>query len=168
MDARTPTIATREWLTFRLGQEHYGIDILSVQEIRKFEEPTHIVGAPDDCLGVIDLRGVAVTIVDLRRRFGIPAGFDTATVTVVLGLGGRTVGAVVDAVSDVVQIAPSAIRPAPAFSSVGPNALCITGLAGLPGDDGQGERMVILLDIGRLMSASPADTSSAANDSFAP
>lgn len=144
--------APQEWLTFRLGEEQYGIDILRVQEIRKFEPPTRIVGAPGDCLGVIDLRGVTVPIVDLRMRFHIAAGFDSATVTVVLNLEGRTVGAVVDAVSDVVRIPPADIRPAPGFAAAGADTLCITGLASV------GERMLILLDIERLLPGTDPDS----------
>ena len=110
------SVAAREYLSFRLGTEEYGIDILRVQEIRGYEQPTRLVGAPEFIRGVLNLRGVIVPIVDLRVRFGIDAGFDTFTVTVVLNVAGRTVGAVVDSVSDVLELSADNIKPAPEFN----------------------------------------------------
>jgi len=141
--------AARECLSFRLGEEEYGIDILRVQEIRGYEQPTRIVGAPPFVRGVLNLRGVVVPIVDLRLRFGLDANFDTATVTVVLTLGGRTIGAVVDAVSDVLRLSAAQIKPAPEFSGV-VDASYIDGIATI--DEGTRQRMLILMDIERLMS----------------
>jgi purine-binding chemotaxis protein CheW len=135
----------REYLTFRLGQEEYGIDILRVQEIRSYEQPTRIANAPAHVKGVINLRGVIVPIVDLRLRFNTAqCDYNDFTVVVVLHVAGRVVGAVVDAVSDVLEIAPDAIRPAPEMTSV-VDASCIVGLASLS------ERLLILLDIEKLM-----------------
>lgn len=139
----------REFLAFKLGAEEYGIDILRVQEIRSFEPPTRIAGAPSHVLGVTNLRGVIVPIVDLRTRLGLQPQFDTGTVTVVLNVAGRTVGAVVDAVSDVVQLGAGDIKPAPAFSGA-VDARHITGIGTL--GDGNHERMLILVDIEHLMS----------------
>ncbi|MDO9093526.1 MAG: chemotaxis protein CheW [Rubrivivax sp.] len=141
--------APREVLTLRLGGEEYGIDILRVQEIRSYEQPTRLAGAPPHVLGVTNLRGVIVPIVDLRCRFGLDVACGSDTVTVVLAVGGRTVGAVVDAVSDVVALTPAQIKPAPAFSGV-IDAGHITGIATL--GDGERARMLILLDIEQLMS----------------
>lgn len=142
--------APNEVLTLRLGAEEYGIDILRVQEIRSYEQPTRIAGAPGHVLGVTNLRDVIVPIVDLRCRFGLAAAFGGDTVTVVLGIGGRTVGAVVDAVSDVVALMPEHVKPAPEFSGA-VDAGHITGIATL--GNGDRARMLILVDIAALMSA---------------
>jgi purine-binding chemotaxis protein CheW len=139
------SVRPREYLTFRLGGEEYGIDILRVQEIRSYEAPTRIANAPDHIKGVVNLRGVIVPIVDLRIRFATAqCEYNGFTVVVVLHVGGRVVGAVVDAVSDVLEIAPDIIRPAPEMSSV-VDAGCIVGLSTIA------ERMLILLDIEKLM-----------------
>lgn len=143
-----PVGEARECLSFRLGDEEYGIDILRVQEIRGYEVPTHIVGAPEYVRGVLNLRGTIVPVVDLRLRFGMEARFDASTVTVVLNVGGRTVGAVVDSVSDVLQLSPAQIKPAPAFSD-DVNTDYINGLGTI--DLGGTHRMLILMDIERLM-----------------
>ncbi|MFZ5549594.1 MAG: chemotaxis protein CheW [Pseudomonadota bacterium] len=142
--------APTEVLTLRLGAEEYGIDILRVQEIRSYESPTRIAGAPPHVLGVTNLRGVIVPIVDLRRGFGQDATVRNGTVTVVLGMGGRTVGAVVDAVSDVIALSPTEIKPAPGFSGA-IAATHITGIATI--GEGNDARMLILLDIEALMSS---------------
>jgi purine-binding chemotaxis protein CheW len=138
----------REVLTLRLGAEEYGIDILKVQEIRSFEQPTRIANAPPHILGVTNLRGVIVPIVDLRASFGLATGFDAGTVTIVLNVASRTVGAVVDAVSDVLALAAGQIRPAPEFNS-SIASKHITGIATL--GEGERARMLILLDIEQLI-----------------
>ena len=137
-----------EVLTLRLGGEEYGIDILRVQEIPSYEQPTRIAGAPPHVVGVTNLRGVIVPIVDLRCRFGMDAAVDSDTITVVPGLDCGTVGAVVDVVADVAVLAPAQIKPAPAFIS-GIEASHITGVATL----GEGERvsMSILVEIETLL-----------------
>ncbi len=105
----------QEFVTFRLGTEEYGIDILRVQEIRSYEEPTRIANAPAFIKGVINLRGVIVPIIDLRLKFALDsAEYNTSTVVIVLNVAARTVGVVVDAVSDVLELAAPARRPAPA------------------------------------------------------
>lgn len=150
-----PPVATEagERLTFRLGGEAYGIDILRVQEIRGYEAPTRIANAPACILGVLNLRGVIVPIVDLRIRFGFEqVVYDALTVTVVLNVGGRTVGVVVDSVSDVVELTGDQIKPAPAFSA-NVAADHIVGIGTLP--QGEREQLLILVDIERLM-ADPA------------
>ncbi len=136
----------REFLTFRLGAESYGIEILKVQEIRGYERPTAIANAPVFIKGVINLRGVIVPILDLRIRFRLgEAVYDEFTVVIILNVAHRMVGVVVDAVSDVVTLAADAIRPSPQFASSVFDAQYITGLGTL---DGQ---MLILLDIERLI-----------------
>jgi purine-binding chemotaxis protein CheW len=137
---------SREFLTFRLGAESYGIEILKVQEIRGYETPTAIANAPAFIKGVINLRGVIVPVLDLRIKFKLPqANYDDFTVVIILNIAGRVVGVVVDAVSDVLTLAVEAIRPTPEFASATFDTKYITGLATV--DD----RMLILLDIERLM-----------------
>ena len=140
----------REYLTFRLGSEEYGIDILKVQEIRSYEPPTKIANAPAYLKGVVNLRGVIVPIVDLRVKFNCvkadgQADIDSFTVVIVLNVKGRVVGAVVDSVSDVMQLAEQMIQPAPEMSSSIVDTTYITGIANV------NERLLILMDIESLM-----------------
>jgi purine-binding chemotaxis protein CheW len=136
----------REFLTFRLGLESYGIEILKVQEIRGYETPTAIANAPAFIKGVINLRGVIVPVLDLRIKFRLnQASYDEFTVVIILNVAGRVVGVVVDAVSDVLTLAVDSIRPTPEFASATFDTKYITGLATV--DD----RMLILLDIEKLM-----------------
>ncbi|MBK1612451.1 chemotaxis protein CheW [Rubrivivax gelatinosus] len=141
--------AAREYLSFKLGAEEYGIDILKVQEIRGYEPPTRIANAPVFIKGVVNLRGVIVPIVDLRVRFGLAdAEYNSFTVVIILNIGGRTVGMVVDSVSDVLELGGEQIKPSPEFNGA-IDATYITGLGTLKsGDD---ERMLILLDIESLV-----------------
>ncbi len=135
----------QEFLTFRLGEEEYAIDILKVQEIRGYDAVTRIAGAPAFVKGVINLRGTIVPIVDLRIKFGLGiAEYTPFTVTIILNVGGRVVGIVVDSVSDVTGLLPDQIRPAPDFAS-GLDTACIQGLGTLD------ERMLIVVDIEKLM-----------------
>jgi purine-binding chemotaxis protein CheW len=135
-----------EFLTFRLGAEEYGIDILRVQEIRSYEEPTRIANAPSFIKGVVNLRGVIVPVVDLRIKLGCEkVEYNGFTVVIVLNVRGRVVGAVVDSVSDVLELAGDLIKPAPEMST-SVDTTFITGIASV------GERMLILMDIEALMS----------------
>jgi len=136
-----------EYLTFKLGGEEYGIDILRVQEIRSYEQPTRIANTPEFLRGVVNLRGVIVPIVDLRLKLGCGADFNAFTVVIVLNVKGRVIGAVVDSVSDVCELGGDMIKPAPLMNS-GVDMSFITGIANV------GERMLILMDIEGLMSAS--------------
>ncbi len=139
-------IEASEFLTFRLGVESYGIEILKVQEIRGYEVPTAIANAPDFIKGVINLRGVIVPILDLRIKFRLEqANYDEFTVVIILNVAGRVVGVVVDSVSDVLTLATESIRPTPEFASGTFDTKYITGLATVD------ERMLILLDIEKLM-----------------
>ena len=136
-----------QFLTLRLGQEEYAIDILRVQEIRSYEEPTRMVNAPSFVKGVVNLRGVIVPIVDLRLKLNVGAAqYNEFTVVVILNVRGTVVGAVVDAVSDVVTLTRESIKPAPQFES-GIDARFITGLVTL------GDRMLIVMNMEALMSA---------------
>jgi len=115
---RAATTALREFLAFKLGPEEYGIDILRVQEIRSYEEPTRIASAPAFIKGVVNLRGVIVPIVDRRLKFNLDdASYDIFSVAIVLNIGSRVVGMVVDAVSYVITLNPEQLRPVPEFSS---------------------------------------------------
>lgn len=137
--------AAREYLTFRLDQEEYGIDILKVQEIRGYEPPTRIANAPPFIKGVVNLRGTIVPIVDMRLKFNCAqAEYNSFTVVIILNLRNRVVGIVVDSVSDVMELAADAVRPAPDIESAIDSG-AILGLGSV------GERMLILLDIEKLM-----------------
>ena len=135
-----------EFLSFRLGNEEYAIDILRVREIRAQEKATQMPNAPGFVKGVINLRGTIVPIIDLRVRFGFDAGDDASTVTIILSIAGREIGIVVDAVSDVLALAAGQIRPAPEIRSVLADGF-IRGIAPIEG------RMLIVLDIERLMTS---------------
>lgn len=149
-------VGAREYLTFRLDQEEYGIDILKVQEIRGYEQPTRIANAPAFIKGVVNLRGTIVPIVDMRLKFNCAqADYNSFTVVIILNLRDRVVGIVVDSVSDVMELSAENIRSAPDVESAIDNG-CILGLGSA------GERMLILLDIEKLMSN--ADMGLAAND----
>ena len=144
--AEVAATGAREYLTFRLDQEEYGIDILKVQEIRGYEPPTRIAHAPEFIKGVVNLRGTIVPIVDMRLKFNCSkADYNSFTVVIILNLRNRVVGIVVDSVSDVMELSAESIRPAPDIESVIDND-CIMGLGSV------GERMLILLDIEKLMS----------------
>ena len=144
-----------EFLTFRLGAEEYGIDILRVQEIRSYDQPTRIANAPSFVKGVVNLRGVIVPIIDLRLKLGCDtAEYNTFTVVVVLNVRGRVVGAVVASVSDVLELSKEQIKPAPELSS-SVDASFITGIGTIKTGQGEkdSERMLILMDIEGLMSS---------------
>jgi purine-binding chemotaxis protein CheW len=137
----------REFLTFRLGEAEYAIDILKVQEIRGWESPTAIANTPDFIKGVINLRGTIVPIVDLRLKFNMTeARYDEFTVVIILSFARRVVGVVVDAVSDVTTLAAQQIRPAPEFGGA-LDTKFITGLGTVS------ERMLILVDIEKLLTS---------------
>jgi purine-binding chemotaxis protein CheW len=135
-----------QYLTLRLGSEEYAIDILRVQEIRSYEEPTRMVNAPNFIKGVVNLRGVIVPIVDLRLKLNIPkVEYTEFTVVIILNVRGTVIGAVVDAVQDVVTLSSQSIKPAPQFET-SLDARFITGLANI------GERMLIVMNMEALLS----------------
>ncbi|AXW87595.1 MULTISPECIES: chemotaxis protein CheW [Lonsdalea] len=137
----------QEFLIFTLGDEEYGVDILKVQEIRGYDQVTRIANTPSFIKGVTNLRGVIVPIVDLRIKFAQQeVDYDDNTVVIVLNLGQRVVGIVVDGVSDVLSLTADQIRPAPEFA-VTLSTEYLTGLGSL------GERMLILVDIEKLLSS---------------
>lgn len=135
-----------EYLSFRLGEEAYAIDILKVQEIQGYGGVTRIARAPDFIKGVINLRGTIVPIIDLRERFGVgDLVYNEFTIMIILHLEARTVGIVVDSVSDVVPLADDDIRPAPSFNA-SVDTRYIRGLADVE------QEMLIILDIDAMMS----------------
>lgn len=137
----------REFLVFSLGDEEYAIDILKVQEIRGYENVTRIANAPDFIKGVTNLRGVIVPIVDLRIKFHFDkVEYGGQTVVIVVNVGDRVVGIVVDGVSDVMTLTPEQIKPAPEFG-VTLSSDFLSGLGSL--DD----RMLVLVDIDKLLTS---------------
>lgn len=148
VDSLAAAGVAREYLTFRLDQEEYGIDILKVQEIRGYESPTRVANAPSFIKGVVNLRGTIVPIVDMRLKFNCSkAEYNSFTVVIILNLRSRIVGIVVDSVSDVMELPPESFRSAPDVDSVIDSG-SVLGLGSI------GERMLILLDIERLMAGS--------------
>jgi purine-binding chemotaxis protein CheW len=146
-NSATATAENREFLTFTLGEEEYCIDILKVQEIRGYDAVTKIANAPDFIKGVINLRGNIVPIVDLRIKFNLKeVEYHGQTVVIILNILGRTIGIVVDRVSDVILLGSERIKPTPEFGAT-LNTQYITGLATL--DD----RMLIVMNIEKLMSS---------------
>ena len=142
------TGARRELLTFTLGKEEYGIDILKVQEIRGYDAVTSIANAPEFIKGVINLRGIIVPIMDMRIKFKLgKVDYNETTVVIILNVANRVVGMVVDGVSDVITLKAEQIKPAPEFGA----SLDTKYLQGLGTVD---ERMLILVDIEKLMSGS--------------
>ncbi len=139
--------ATREVLVFVLGKEEYGVDILKVQEIRGYEKVTPIPSAPDYLKGVVNLRGVIAPVIDMRVKFRLPeVRYDSFTVVVILRIGGRVVGLVVDGVSDVVRFTASEVKAAPQLGALVDSSF-------LDGVATQDDRMVLLVDIERLLSS---------------
>ncbi len=141
-------IAGNEFLAFTLGKEEYGIDILKVQEIRGYEAVTRIANAPEFIKGVVNLRGIIVPIVDMRIKFNLgEPTYDQFTVVIILNIGGRVMGMVVDSVSDVITLSADQVKPAPEMGTAF-NTDYLIGLGTLD------ERMLILIDIDKLMSSS--------------
>lgn len=139
--------ATSQYLTFTLGKEEYAVDILKVQEIRGYDAVTAIANAPSFIKGVINLRGVIVPIVDMRIKFSVgEARYDQFTVVIILNVLNRVVGIVVDGVSDVITLPPEQMKAAPEFGAT----LDTKYIMGLGTVD---ERMIILVDIEKLMSS---------------
>ena len=142
------TTDSSQYLTLRLGSEEYAIDILRVQEIRSYEEPTRMVNSPVFIKGVVNLRGVIVPIADLRVKLGVEQfEYNDFTVVIILNIQGIVVGAVVDSVADVVTLSANAIKPAPQFNAA-VDARFITGLVKM------GERTLIVMNVEALLNAS--------------
>lgn len=150
--AADETVTGAQYLTFLCAGEEYGIDILRVQEIKGWEGATHVPHTPAYVLGVMNLRGLIVPVIDLRARFKLDQRpFNASTVVIVLrvqcAMAEKTVGIVVDAVSEVYTFPAEAIMPPPEMGEH-IDGTCVNGLAGV--DD----KMIMLLDIDRLIAAS--------------
>ncbi len=159
VDRDAPEVeASSEYLTFVLGDEFYGLDILTVQEIRGYDAVTKIANTPDFIKGVINLRGLIVPIVDLRIKFNLgKVTYDALTVVIILNLGGRVAGIVVDGVSDVMTLPNSQIRVVPEIvASI--DTKYITGLATVE------EKMLVLVDIEHLMTSPEMELIDVATD----
>lgn len=137
----------RELLTFTLGNEEYGIDILKVQEIRGYDVVTSIANTPAFIKGVINLRGIIVPIIDMRIKFGFcNVTYNQLTVVIILNVANRVVGMVVDGVSDVIALTAEQLKPAPEFST----AFDTQYIIGLGTVD---DRMIIVIDIEKLITS---------------
>lgn len=142
----------RQYLTFRLGEEEYGLEILTVQEIKGFSTITAVPNTPPYVKGVMNLRGTVVPVIDLRARFGLPAvEYDKFTVIVVVKVRGKIVGLVVDAVSDVLDVGESELEPTPDLGE-GVDTSFLTGMAKLE------NRLVMLLALEEVVGASEIET----------
>jgi purine-binding chemotaxis protein CheW len=134
-----------QFLTFRLGQEEYGVEILKVQEIKGYSAITPVPNTPAYLKGVMNLRGTIVPVVDLRAKFAMAeAEYNQFTVIIVLTVGTKVMGLIVDAVSDVLNIPKKDIQPTPDFGAQ-VDAQFISGMAKA------GEKLVVLLDIDRVL-----------------
>lgn len=147
--AATPVAA--QYLTFICAGEEYGVEILRVQEIKGWDRVTRVPYSPPYLLGVMNLRGMIVPVVDLRTRLNLEKrNFDASTVVIVVRVqssrGEKTVGIVVDGVSDVYSVLPDAIKPLPELGTAADEA-CVKGIANVEG------KMVMLLDINELVAA---------------
>lgn len=143
--ARGAIAASGEYLTFALGTQQYGVDILKVQEIRGYDGVTSIPNTPAFLKGVINLRGTIVPVLDLRLKFNLgDASYDGFTVMIILNLAGRVVGVVVDSVSDVVNLTADQVRAAPSLGSA-IDARYLVGVGIVE------KRMILLIDIERLL-----------------
>ena len=161
-DAVQATDAGGQYLTFMLAGEEYGIEILKVQEIKGWDTATPIPNTPDHMLGVLNLRGAVVPIIDLRKRFGLDSiPYDETTVVIVVKMQHedqeRTVGLVVDAVADVYRLEDDEIQPAPDMGTA-IHTDFVLGLATV------NDTMVILLEVDRLIGFEIADQTSENHD----
>ncbi len=135
----------RQFITFTLGAQEYGVDILLVREIKGWTETTSLPQAPPHVRGVINLRGIIVPIFDLRARFGLgPTTPTRMHVVIIVIAGGRTTGLLVDAVSDILSVSPDQVRPVPEFGT-DVDAQFLEGLVSLD------ERMVTLVRLDGLI-----------------
>lgn len=152
------TQGSQEFLVFTLGEEDYAIDILKVQEIRGYENVTRIANTPEFMKGVTNLRGIIVPIVDLRIKFNLESvEYNDQTVVIVLNIGERVVGIVVDSVSDVTTLKNDQIKPPPEFSTT-LSTEYLTGLGSV------GETMLVIVDIEKLLTSQEMELVTASSD----
>ena len=138
-------VTDSQFLTFRLQDEEYGLEILHVQEIKGYSKVTPLLNTPPEVKGVMNLRGTVVPIIDLRTRFGLhESEYTRFTVIIVVNVGAKIVGLVVDAVSDVLNVTTKEVVPTPDLGD-GVDTSFMTGMART------GERLVTLLNVDRLV-----------------
>lgn len=148
-----------QFLTFTLGEEHYGVEILRVQEIKGYTGVTHIPNTPDYIKGVLNLRGTIVPIIDLRLKFGMERmEYNKMTVIIVVEVCGRIMGIIVDTVSDVMNIAEKDIQATPEFGA----AVDVSFISGI---GKYGDKLVTLFDIDRVLSVGEVEEAAAAASS---
>lgn len=141
-------IVVHQLASFKLAGEEYGIDIAVVQEIVRMSTVTRVPRAPEFIEGVINLRGKIVPVLDLRKRFGMPAVEPTkATRIIIIEVAGKTVGLIVDAVREVLRLSSDAIDPTPEMVTSEVDAAFFKGVGKLE------DRLIILLDLNRLLDA---------------
>ena len=141
-------VGEQQLVTFTLGQEEYGVDIGTVREINRLTDITHVPKAPEFVEGLINLRGTVVPIVDLRKRFDIePAGDEKQRRIILVDVGGRTIGVIVDSVSEVLTLSAEHVDEVPATISSGVNTEFLRGVGKI------GERLMLLLDLDSILSA---------------
>jgi len=147
----TAAASGAQYLSFVCGGEEYGVDILRVQEIKGWDHVTRVPYTPPYVLGVMNLRGMIVPVIDLRTRLNLARrSFDASTVVIVVRVqssrGEKTVGIVVDGVSEVYSVQAEEIKPVPNLGGVADGS-CVKGIATVDG------KMVMLLDINALVAA---------------
>lgn len=145
-DTGTAITGERQLVVFDLASEAYGVDIGTVREIIRLQEITHVPNAPDFVEGVINLRGKVIPVVDLRKRFGVAVGEQTAeSRIVVVDIAGEDIGVMVDAVAEVLRIAADSVESAASIITTA-DSYYILGIAKL------GEQLIILLDLEKVLS----------------
>ncbi len=132
-------------VSFSLGHEEYGVEVLDVREIIRMPVVTRVPNPPPYVEGVINLRGKVIPIISLRKKFGIMSSeYDKQTRIIVMEVDGELKGFIVDAVSEVIRISSSEIQPSPTISASGADQECITGVIN------QAERLLVLLDLEKM------------------
>ncbi len=132
-------------VSFTLGEEEYGVDILKVQEINRMMEITHVPKCAYFVEGVVNLRGKVIPVLDLRKRFNLPAENTKETRIIVVDIDGCTVGLIVDSVSEVLRLPKETIDPAPPMISTSIDTQCIKGVGKLE------DRLIIIIDIEKFL-----------------
>ena len=159
MNELQPAVAASQYLTFTVGKEEYGIELLQVQEIKGYSPVTPIPNTPAHIKGVMNLRGAVIPIVDLRRRFGLePIEYTQFNVIIVINVGPKIMGLLVDAVSDVLNVAPGEVRPAPDFGTEADTKF-ISGIASAK------DKIAVLLDLNSLLSDTDVNLAGAPEES---
>lgn len=145
-EAKVAEDETHRWVTFQLANEAYGIAVTQVREVLRITEIAPVPGAPDYVIGIINLRGNVVTVMDTRKRFGLPpVETDEQSRIVIIEVDGQEVGILVDSVAEVVDIAQSAVEQAPSVGSDETSKY----IQGVTSRDGE---LLILVDLNKLLS----------------